>query len=164
MAQPGIVGSDVRFKCDYHSGGCQRNCHRPLGCEHRLESIQSIQADRVVSNDYVVRLRKRFYKLLPPVHLGGRGGRVVIEQRLDGSMAIRFGKHYLSYPEVTDRDTLGGTAPDPPGLSRLGGRCQQEAYGTGAGAGIRARWHTAHRRALESHSCGALFSRRRGWG
>ena len=110
MAQSGIVGSDVRFKCDYNSGWCPRNCHRPLGREHRLESILSIQAERVVSNDYVVRFRKRFSQLLP-VHPGERGGRVVIEERLDGSMAIRFGKHYLSYQEVTDRDTLGVGCP-----------------------------------------------------
>src|SRR5208283_801591 len=120
--------------------------------------------ERVVSNDYVVWFRKRFYQLLPPMHPGERGGRVVIEERLDGSMAIRFGKHYLSYQEVTDRDTLGGLCPQPPGVYRMGGRCQQEASGTGAGEGIRSRWHTADRRALGSHSCGALSSRRRGWG
>lgn len=85
------------------------DAHRRLGAGHRLESILSLQAERVVSNDYVVRWANRHYQLLPPVHPGERGGRVVIEQRLDGSMAIRFGKRYLAYREVkatSDREEV----------------------------------------------------------
>ena len=86
------------------------DAHRRLGAAHRLESILSIQHERVVSNDYVVRWANRHYQLLPPVHPGERGGRVVIEQRLDGSMAIRFGKRYLRYREIvaTGQSTRGG--------------------------------------------------------
>ena len=76
------------------------DAHRRLGPGHRLESILSIQVERVVSNDYVVRWANRFYQLLPPVYPGERGGRVVIEERWDGTTAIRFGKHYLAYREV----------------------------------------------------------------
>ncbi len=76
------------------------DAHRRLGADHRPESILSIQAERVVSNDYVVRWANRHYQLLPPVHPGERGGRVVIEQRSDGSMAVRFGKRYLAHREV----------------------------------------------------------------
>jgi DNA-binding CsgD family transcriptional regulator len=90
------------------------DAHRRLGPGHRLESILSIQDTRVVSNDYVVRLDNRFYQLLKPVYPGERGGRVVIEQRLDGTMAIRFGKHYLEYRELTDSHSVGGSAPKPP--------------------------------------------------
>ena len=81
------------------------DAHRRLGAVHRLESILSLQWERVVSNDYVVRWANRHYQLLPPVHPGERGGRVVIEQRGDGSMAIRFGNRYLAYEEV---ETTGG--------------------------------------------------------
>ncbi len=85
------------------------DAHRRLGADHSLESILSIQVERVVSNDYVVRWANRFYQLLPPVYPGERGGRVVIEQRLDGSMAIRFGKRYLAYREVvaTEESAVG---------------------------------------------------------
>jgi hypothetical protein len=91
-----------------------KDAHRCLGPSHRLESILSIQTERVVSNDYVVRLNNRFYQLLPPVYAGQRGGRVVIEERLDGTMAIRFGKHYLKYEEWTAGESVGGSAPEPP--------------------------------------------------
>ncbi len=80
----------------------QPDAHRRLGPGHRLESILSIQSERVVSNDYVVRFENQFFQLLPPVRPGERGGRVVIEERLDGTMAIRFGSHYLKYRELTE--------------------------------------------------------------
>jgi hypothetical protein len=40
------------------------------------------------------------------VRPGERGGRVVIEERLDGTMAIRFGSHSLSYRELTEDGKL----------------------------------------------------------
>jgi hypothetical protein len=78
----------------------QNDAHRPLGPGHNLLAILSIQEERVVTNDYTVRFRNRFYQLLPPAWPGLRGGKVVIECRLDGSMAIRFQGRYLPYREV----------------------------------------------------------------
>ena len=92
-----IPDHDRRFARPARAPG---DAHRRLGPGHRLESILSIQSERVVSNDYVVRFGNRFYQLLKPVYPGERGGRVVVEVRRDGSMAIRFGRHYLAYREV----------------------------------------------------------------
>jgi hypothetical protein len=83
--------------------------HRPLGPGHRLEAILSVQAERVVSNDYVVRFENRLYQLLRPVYPGGR---VVVERRLDGTLAIRFAGHYLAYRELTAEP--GGGRPGSP--------------------------------------------------
>lgn len=74
--------------------------HRTLGRDFDLASILSIQAERVVSNDYVVRWSNRHYQLLPPARPGLRGGRVVIESRRDGAVVIRFGEHHLRYREI----------------------------------------------------------------
>jgi hypothetical protein len=79
---------------------CGADAHRPLGPGHNLAAILSHQEQRVVANDYTIRFRNRFYQLLKPVYAGQRGGKVVIELRLDGSMAIRFRGHYLKYEEV----------------------------------------------------------------
>lgn len=92
----------------------QGDVHRPLGPSHNLAAILSIQEERVVANDYTVRWKNRFYQLLKPVYPGERKGKVVIEQRLDGKLMIRFGKHYLNYREVTAEACLGGSAPKPP--------------------------------------------------
>jgi hypothetical protein len=76
------------------------DAHRSLGDKHRLGAILSIQAERVVSNDYTIRFQNRFYQLLQPVYPGERGGRVVIEERRNGTMALRFRGHYLKYREI----------------------------------------------------------------
>jgi hypothetical protein len=95
------------------------DAHRPLGPGHQLVAILSLQEERVVANDYTIRFRNRCYQLLKPIYPGQRGGKVVIEERLDGSMAIRFGVHYLKYREVAPEfialaaDASAGAADDP---------------------------------------------------
>jgi hypothetical protein len=98
----------------------RRNAHRDLGPEHLLPAILSVQAMRVVDNDYTVRFQNRCYQLHKPALPGLRRGRVVLEQRLDGQLKIRFGEHYLSFHEVplrprrSARARLGGSAPQTP--------------------------------------------------
>jgi transposase len=103
------------------------DAHRPLGSGHDLAAILSHQEERVVSNDYTVRFRNCFYQLLPPVWPGERKGRVVIELRLDGSMAIRFRDRYLKYQEILEEVSLGGSAPKPPEFSASGADARVES-------------------------------------
>src|SRR6516162_6009241 len=90
------------------------DAHRSLSSAFNLAAILSLQEQRVVSNDYIIRFCNRFYQVLPPIYPGLRGGRVVVETRLDGSMALRFGTRYLKYSQVTEGTSLGGSAPKPP--------------------------------------------------
>jgi hypothetical protein len=101
------------------------DAHRRLG--HRLESILSIQSERVVSNDYAVRFANRFYQLLPPAYPGLRRGRVVIEERLDGSLKIRFGNRYLEYRELTADGKLefSASAADATAGKEKRGSCEE---------------------------------------
>ena len=99
----------------------RRNAHRDLGGEHCLSAILSVQARRVVDNDYTVRFQNRCFQLHPPAWPGLRRGKVIVEQRLDGSLAIRFGERYLRFHEIPRRDSvaardsaLGGSAPQTP--------------------------------------------------
>jgi hypothetical protein len=114
------------------------DAHRPLGPSHALEAILSIQAGRVVSNDYVVRYENVLYQLLPPPHPGLRGGRVVVERRLDGGLHVRFRGTYLRYREIPGGRPPGGSAPRPPefGASAAdagGERGEPAPSGEGAG-------------------------------
>jgi hypothetical protein len=84
-----------------------RDGHRELGQGHNLEAILSIQEERVVSNDYVVRFANRFLQVLPPAYPGLRQGKVVVEQRLDGSLWLRFGERYLKYREIGPAERTG---------------------------------------------------------
>jgi len=91
------------------------DAHRAVGATHHLTSILSVQEQRVVSNDYTIRFANRLYQLDQPIYPGERGGKVTIELRVDGTMAIRFGDRYLQYHEIIARDAaLGGSAPQTP--------------------------------------------------
>jgi transposase-like protein len=104
------------------------DCHRGWGRGFDLAAILSIQCERVVSNDYVVRWANRFFQLLPPAWPGLRGGRVVVERRRDGAVMVRFGGRYLAYREVTaggEEKTAGegterGTVKRPPPRAKAG--------------------------------------------
>jgi transposase len=95
------------------------DAHRPLDRTHNLPAILSLQHERVVTNDYVVRFENRIYQVDKPIYPGLRGGRVVIELRLDGTMAIRFEDHYLKFHEVVaagqDSERLAHSRPTPVG-------------------------------------------------
>ncbi len=54
--------------------------------------------------------------MLRPALPGERGGKVVIELRLGGGMAIRFRGQYLKYQEAVTAGASGGAAPQPPGV------------------------------------------------
>jgi hypothetical protein len=80
-----------------------------------LAAILSVQHERVVTNDYTVRFENRIYQVDKPAYPVLRQGRFVVELRLDGTMALRFGDKYLKYHEVSARgDALGGSAPQTP--------------------------------------------------
>jgi transposase len=112
------------------------DAHRPLGAGHYLAAILSAQCERVVANDYTVRFRNRAYQVGKPVYPGLHGGRVVIEPRLDGTMALRFGQRYLTSTEVPRGDRPGGSAPRPPEFSALAADARQET-GPAPGEGAR---------------------------
>jgi hypothetical protein len=69
------------------------DAHRLVGSGFHIAAILSLQQQRTVANDYTVRFENRIYQLDKPIYSGERGGKVMVEVRLDGSMAIRFGEY-----------------------------------------------------------------------
>ena len=103
----------------------ESDAHRSLGRAYCLPAILSIQEKRVVRNDYTIRLHNRWYRLEKPALPGLRGGRVIVEQRRDGTTAIRFGERYLKYHEIVaeargkaEQVGEGGAAACAPGSLR----------------------------------------------
>jgi transposase-like protein len=76
------------------------DAHRSLGRQYCLPAILSVQTHRVVTNDYAVRWHNRWFQLHKPALSGLRGGRVTMEERRNGTIAIRFREHYLKYHEI----------------------------------------------------------------
>jgi hypothetical protein len=90
------------------------DAHRVVGAGFNVAAILSVQQQRTVANDYTVRFENRHYQLDKPIYPGERGGKVVLEVRLEGSLAIRFGGHYLKYHEIAAGPGPGGSAPQTP--------------------------------------------------
>lgn len=77
-----------------------QNAHRPLRAAHDLAAILSHVEERVVSSDYTLRYQGKVYQIArQEARPGLRAGRVRVEQRLDGSLAVRFRQHYLAVAE-----------------------------------------------------------------
>lgn len=95
------------------------DAHRPIQPAMDLAAVLSVQETRTVGNDYTFRLDNRVYQLPPPPLPGLRRGKVLIEQRLDGSMHVRFKKHYLTFQlsVATAAGELGALPPNPRSLS-----------------------------------------------
>ena len=74
--------------------------HRPLRAEHELASILSLVEERIVTSDYTIRYQGKIYQIgRGDIHPGLRGGRVRVEQRLDGSLAVKFRQYRLRVAE-----------------------------------------------------------------
>lgn len=93
------------------------DAHRPLHPSMNLAAILSLQEERKVANDYTIRLRNQIYQLSPPALPGLRGGKVVAELRLDGSLRLRFKGRYLDYEPLGQSKTPGAPPPNPRSLA-----------------------------------------------
>lgn len=75
---------------------CAEDAHRPLGKEHDLPALLSHVEERQVTNDYTIRWDGKFYQIdRRDVRPGMRKASVRVEQRLDGSIAVRFQDDYV---------------------------------------------------------------------
>jgi transposase len=73
------------------------DAHRPLGKEHSLAASLSYVEPRQVSHGYTIQVDNQTYKIArSDIRAGLRGADVRVEIRLDASMAVRFGKRYLT--------------------------------------------------------------------
>jgi len=82
------------------------DAHRPLSDElkTRLSSIFSIQSKRKVNNDYTIQFDGRWFQLeaVQDTTVYKRD-EVIVEERLDGSLHIRFKNIYLKYRKLPGR-------------------------------------------------------------
>ncbi len=73
------------------------DAHRPLRAEHNLAAILSHVASRVVANDYTIRYDRNLYQITrADIRPGLRGATVRVEERREGTVAVRFREHYLT--------------------------------------------------------------------
>jgi transposase len=101
------------------------NAHRQLEKGHNLAASLSHVETRQVRPDYTLRCHGKLYQIeRQAVTTGLRGANVRVEQRLDGSLAIRHGERYLPIQEcaMADRPQAGRPESKPATQRRTGRR------------------------------------------
>jgi hypothetical protein len=101
------------------------DAHRRLEKSHNLAASLSHVETRQVRNDYTLRWDGKLYQIeLRAVVAGLRGANVRVEQRLDGSLAVRYRERYLPVREcaVADKAKAKTAPPAKPAKARRTGR------------------------------------------
>src|SRR5450755_2101962 len=88
------------------------DAHRPLNKSHDLAASLSHVETRQVRPDYTVRWDGRLYQIERQAVVSGlRRANVRVEQRLDGSLAVRHGERYLPVKECAVADKPKTSSP-----------------------------------------------------
>lgn len=91
------------------------NAHRLLTTSHNLDAILSHVEERVVTNDYTIRYRRKILQIeRKDIRPRMRGAKVRVEQRHNGEVAIRFESLYLRFAERQPVAKPAAKAPKPP--------------------------------------------------
>lgn len=91
---------DHNKRCAVESANGQ-DAHREILARHDLDAILSIQTPRTIFNDFTVRYKTQFYQIGP--HQKVRvypKAKVLVQERLDGSIHLVFKGRYLSYQSI----------------------------------------------------------------
>jgi hypothetical protein len=76
------------------------DAHPSLRAKHELAAILSQVEERIVTSDYKIRYQRKSYQIVRgDIRPGLRGGRVRVEQRLDGSITVKFRQQRLGVAE-----------------------------------------------------------------
>jgi transposase len=90
------------------------DAHRRLDKSHNLAASLSHVETRQVRPDYTLRWDGKLYQIeRRAVTTGLRGANVRVEQRLDGSLAVRHGERYLPIKECAAADRPKPVRPKP---------------------------------------------------
>lgn len=78
--------------------------HRRLRRDQRLDEILAIRTQRTVRNDYTVQFQNRVFQVLrrQPVRISAKA-QVEMEQRLDGTIHVRYRDKYLNVKEISEK-------------------------------------------------------------
>jgi transposase InsO family protein len=99
------------------------DAHRALERSHSLAASLSHVETRQVRNDYTLRWDGKLYQIeRQAVVTGLRRANVRVEQRLDGSLAVRYGERYLPVQECAVADKPKASPPVKPAKRRSAGR------------------------------------------
>jgi hypothetical protein len=99
------------------------DAHRPLDKSHDLAASLSHVETRQVRPDYTLRWDGKLHQIEQQAVVSGlRGASVRVEQRLDGSLAVRYGERYLPVQECPEPEKPKVASPTKAAKPHRAGR------------------------------------------
>jgi hypothetical protein len=93
-----ICGHNARFAVKPSN---RTDAHRPLLKIHKPQQILSLRTERTLGNDFTIRFLNQFFQILKTEHCHLRPKmKICIEIHLDGSVHLKYRKHYLNYKTI----------------------------------------------------------------
>jgi hypothetical protein len=80
----------------------RENLHRPLGRGLDLDAILCIKTERTLRNDFTVAHQRKLYQVEDKVNTS----KVIVQDRMDGSIRITHKNRALRFREITERPIL----------------------------------------------------------
>jgi len=85
----------------------KEDLHRPLPKGMDLNAILCIKTERTVRNDFTVAHNKKLYQIKEAT----KASKVIVQDRMDGSMRITYQGHTLRFREITERPARENKQP-----------------------------------------------------
>lgn len=74
--------------------------HRPLDKETNLAAVFSYEEERAIANDFTVRYKNRFFQIIKQANLPPVRGKLIVQERLDGSIHLIYQDRELLFEAV----------------------------------------------------------------
>jgi len=94
--------------------GSPADFHQPVPEGLDLRNVFCMEETHVISDDWVVRYKNRFFQIVPQSKLPPARNKVTVQEHLDGSIHILYGGKEVRFTEVSDLPAC----PPPPTLRR----------------------------------------------
>lgn len=77
----------------------KKDIHRDIPKGINLNSILCIKTERILRNDFTVAHSRKLYQIQDKI----KAGKVIVEERINGTMAITYNDTHLKFKEITER-------------------------------------------------------------
>lgn len=77
----------------------KKDIHRDIPKGINLNSILCIKTERILRNDFTVAHSRKLYQIQDKI----KAGKVIVEERINGTMAITYNDTFLKFKEITER-------------------------------------------------------------
>lgn len=80
--------------------------HRPLEKKMNLAAVFSYEEERAIANDFTIRYKNRFFQIIKQANLPPVRGKLIVAERLDGSIHLIYQDRELLFEEISRNDMM----------------------------------------------------------